>query len=291
MLKVKNIYKSFNDNLVLENINLNFENNKIYGLIGINGAGKSSLFRTIIGIYKADKGEITLDDAIIYENEEIKRNIIYIPDENPYFNVKNIASLIEFYEAIYGKKDEEIFNKLQKLFTIDINKPLSTYSKGMKKQGYLFATLCFKPRILLLDETFEGIDPVIRIKIKKMLIEYVEDEEVTLIISSHNINDLENLCDEIIMLKDKSIYEEAFQNSSSLFKIQCAYKEKLDFQSTDLVKIIKVSKLGSVNHLEVQGNKEDIENYFQSMSPLIFDIIPFTTEEIFILNAEEGNYE
>lgn len=160
---------------------------------------------------------------IIYENENIKKDIFYIPDENPYFNVKTIKQLIEFYSAIYGPKDEELFDKLKKLFTIDITAPISSYSKGMKKQGYLFAILCFKPKLLLLDETFEGIDSVIRVKIKKMLIEYIDDNNITIIISSHNINDLDSLCDEIIMLKDKEVFEKAFEKKEELFKIQCAF--------------------------------------------------------------------
>lgn len=291
MLEIKSLSKSFDDYLALKDINLKFEENKIYGLIGINGAGKSTLFRTIAGIYKPEQGDALFEDISIYENEEAKKNIFYIPDENPYFNVKTINELIGFYSAIYGPKDEEIFNKLKGLFTIDINAPLSSYSKGMKKQGYLFATLCFKPKLLLLDETFEGIDPVIRVKIKKMLIEYVEDENVTVIISSHNINDLDSLCDEIIMLKDKEVFEKAFEKKDELFKIQCAFKNELIFDSTDKIKILKITKLGSVYHFEVSGEMSNIKEYFSKKDPIIFDIIPFSTEEIFIFNAEEGTYE
>lgn len=291
MLQIKNLYKSFDENMVLENINLDFEEQKIYGLIGINGAGKSTLFRTMVGIYKGDKGDVYLDSKTVYENINAKKQIFYVPDENPYFNVRSVSDLIEFYETIYGKKDEGIFNKMKELFTIDINAPISSYSKGMKKQGFLFATLCFKPKYLLLDETFEGIDPVIRVKIKKFLMEYVEDEDITIIISSHNINDLDNLCDEIIMLKDRSVFERAFQKRDELFKIQCAFRDDINIESTETVKILKETRLASVRHLEVIGDIEEIQKYFQGLDPIIFDIIPFTTEEIFIFNAEEGNYE
>lgn len=291
MLQVNNLYKSFHNNLILENINLSFEEHKIYGLIGINGAGKSTLLRSIVGVYNLDKGEVLLDDENIYENIKAKKEIFYVPDENPYFNVKTVMNLIEFYETIYGEKDEEIFNKMRKLFTLDINAPISSFSKGMKKQGFLFATLCFKPKYLLLDETFEGIDPVIRVKMKKFLMEYVEDENTTIIITSHNINDLDSLCDQIIMLKDKNVYEKAFDKREELFKIQCAFKDDISIISSNTVNILKETKIGSVHHYEVTGEIEEINKFFQMHNPIIYDVIPFTTEEIFIFNAEEGNYE
>ncbi|MFV0504953.1 MAG: ATP-binding cassette domain-containing protein [Lachnospirales bacterium] len=291
MLELINVNKSYNTHKVLDNINLKFDTGKIYGIIGINGAGKSTLFRLIMGIYKEDSGSILLDDNDIYENPMVKKNILYIPDENPFFNVNTIAQLISYLENFYGKMDKEIFEKLKNTFTIDINAPLKSFSKGMKKQGYLFAMLCFKPKYLLLDETFEGIDPVIRVKIKKFLIEYIEDEKVSIIISSHSINELNNLCDEIIMMKGSQVLETAFDEKEELFKVQCAFTDEVNFENTDYFTILSSKKIGSVYHLKIKGGIENIENYFNAMSPIIFDMIPLTTEEIFILNAEEGNYE
>ncbi len=205
MLEVKNLVKKFDEKVVLANINYSFENGKIYGLVGINGAGKSTLLRTMAGIYKGTTGEVTYNSENVYDSKVAKANIFYLPDETYSIIQPTIEKYIVFYEKIYGKRRQERYEKLKEFFDLDINAKIVKFSKGMKKQALLFIFLCFDMEYLLLDETFEGIDPVIKSKITRLLLEEVESRGLTLIISSHNINELETMCDEILLLNKNKL--------------------------------------------------------------------------------------
>ncbi len=290
MLKVENLVKKFDDKIILDNVSYEFEKGKIYGLIGINGAGKSTLLRTMAGIYKATDGFVTYDGEDIYDSVKGKSKVFYIVDENPPLVEKTIEKYIKFFESAYGKRNEERYEKLKEFFKLDTNANITKFSKGMKKQAFLFINLCFDMDYLLLDETFEGIDPVIRVKIKKLLLEEVEERNIALIISSHNINELESICDNILMLNNSKL-ENNDDERENMFKVQVAYKCEVHFENSVGVEIIKVEQKGSVYSLIVKGDMETINEYFESLNPAIYDIFSLSAEEIMVYKVEEGAYE
>ncbi len=290
MLKVQNLVKKFDDKVILDGINYEFEKGKIYGLIGINGAGKSTLLRTMAGIYKATEGVVTFDGEDIYDSEKGKSKVFYIVDENPPLIEKTIEKYIKFFESVYGKRNKFRYEKLKEFFKLDTNANITKFSKGMKKQAFLFINLCFDMDYLLLDETFEGIDPVIRVKIKKMLLEEVEERNIALIISSHNINELESICDNILMLNNSKL-ENNDAERENMFKVQVAIKSDLNFENTKEVEFVKVEKKGSIYSLIVKGDIECINEYFEKLDPAIYDVFSLSAEEIMVLKVEEGAYE
>ncbi|MFV0518728.1 MAG: ABC transporter ATP-binding protein [Lachnospirales bacterium] len=289
MLVVKNLVKKFGEKEVLNNINYTFERGKVYGLIGINGAGKSTLLRIMAGIYKATSGVVAYNGYDIYDSEEAKKNIFYIVDENPPLVEDTIKKYILFFEAIYGKKNEERYEKLKNFFEFNEDDKISKFSKGMKKQAFLFINLCFDMEYLLLDEAFEGIDPVIRVKLKKLLLEEVEERGITLIISSHNINELENICDNIIMLNNNKL-EDNNEERFNMFKIQVAFKDEVDFSPKDF-EILKIDQKGSVYTIIAKGDLDYINQYFNSLNPPIYDVFSLSAEEVMVYKVEEGKYE
>ncbi len=287
MIKVSNLTKSFDSNLILENINIAFEKSKIYGLLGTNGAGKSTLLRTISGIYKPNVGEVTLDDKNVFENTTAKREIFYIPDENIFLPRKTIDSNVSYYKTIYKNFDQNVFDKLQELFNLDIKKDIRRFSKGMKKQAILLISLSFTPKYIILDETFDGLDPLIRLKVKKFLIALVEEKELCIIVSTHSISDIEHLADEIIIVNNKSIlYKKTQENENDRFlKVQICFKEETDLQSLNL-NIKKATTIGSINTIVFENTYEEIEKVITPLEPIIFEVCNLTLEEIFTYEVE-----
>ncbi len=284
MLKVTNLCKSFETDDILSDFNLTFEQGKIYGLLGTNGAGKSTFLRTISGIYNASKGEVTLNGENIYENVQAKNSIFYIPDENTFLPEKTITKNINFYKSLYNSFDNNVFEKLKEVFKLDLNKDIKSFSKGMKKQALLMISLCFTPNYIILDETFDGLDPLIRIKVKKLLIELVESKNLCIIISTHNISDIENLIDELIIINNKELILNDLSTETYL-KVQLAFSNEVDIHNLGLT-IKTYSKLGSVHTLICKNTEEEIKNAINPLNPLVFDIYPLSKEELFITEVE-----
>ncbi len=290
MLEVKSLVKKFDEKTVLDDINYRFEKGKIYGLVGINGAGKSTLLRVMAGIYNSTSGAVTYRGENVYDSKVAKANIFYFPDENYAILQPTIEKYILFYEKIYGERNKERYEKLKEFFDLDIDEKISRFSKGMKKQALLFIYLCFDMEYLFLDETFDGIDPVIKSKITRLLLEEVETRAVTLIISSHNINELETMCDEILLINNNKL-ENNDSELENMFKVQVGFKEQTSFTSSDKVIILKTEQRGSVYSLIVSGELEDINEYFDNLNPAILDVFCLSAEEMMIYKVEIGKYE
>ncbi len=290
MLEVRGLVKKFDEKLVLDNINYSFEKGKIYGLVGINGAGKSTLLRTMAGIYKGTIGEVVYNNENVYDSKIAKANIFYFPDENFTLLQPTIEKYIEFFEAIYGKRNSERYEKLKEFFNLDIEGKISKFSKGMKKQAFLFINLCFDMEYLLLDETFEGIDPVIKSKITRLLLEEVEERGITLIISSHNINELETICDEILLLNNNKLENNEIERAN-MYKVQVGFREQTSFVGNERVKILKTEQRGSVYNLIVSGDLDEVNEYFENLNPAILDVFSLSAEEMMIYKVEAGKYE
>ncbi len=286
MIEFKNMYKNFGSYTVLEDINFTLEEGKIYGIVGINGAGKSTLIRHIAGVYKCDSGEVLYNGKPIYDNVEAKREIIFLSDSPYFFHNSNINSMKKYLSTYYDF-DNELFERLHKVFNLDLNTSINKFSKGMKKQSELLLGLCCKPKVILLDETFDGLDPLITAKTKALLIDIVDEIGVTILISSHNLIGLDSLCDSIFLLDKNSLRLQKDEHDiKSLFKIQlyfkdCAHSDIIENLKANL-DVLDVKEIGSILNVIIRGVSEEINTTINSLHPTIFDILEFTFEERFI---------
>lgn len=290
MLKINNISKSFKDKKVLDNLSLVVNDSSIFGLVGVNGAGKSTLLRCVSGIYKSDEGNVELDGVDTFLNEDIRRDIFFVSDDPFYPMSSNIRALKEFYSTYYVI-DEDVYYRVLKEFKLDEDKPISSFSKGMKRQTLLLFALAIKPKLLLLDEAFDGLDPLVRVTLKKALYQYIEDNESTIIISSHNLKELEDICDSFGILENGKIstYGDLLESKSNINKYQLAFKKDIDESVFDQFDILHKSKEGSVYSLVIKGNKEEIIKQLKKLKPVILDTLNVNFEELFIYEHEGGN--
>lgn len=293
MILVNNITKSYGDLCALKNVNLNVNKGSIYGLIGSNGAGKTTLLKILSGIYKQDCGDVLIDDKSIFENINLKSRLVFIPD-NPYFFAQyTVNDMAKFYKEVYESFNDDRYEKLKEAFNIDIHKKISSLSKGMQRQVAFWLSLSIMPDILILDEPLDGLDPVMRQKVKNLIIQDVAEREMTVIISSHNLRELEDMCDHIGILHKGSIMiqKDLDDLKSDIHKIQVAFKEELPSEFFDNADIVYKEERGSIILFVVRGNKSSVIHHFKKYNPLILDILPLTLEEIFIYEMGDVGYE
>ena len=290
MLKINNVSKSFKDKKVLDELSLEIKDSSIFGLVGVNGAGKSTLLRCVSGIYKADSGNVELNGVDTFENEEIRKDIFFVSDDPYYPMTANIKTLKEFYSSYY-QIDEEVYEKVLKSFKLEENQPISSFSKGMKRQTMLLFALSIKPKLLLLDEAFDGLDPLVRLNLKKSLYEYIEDNDSTIIISSHNLKELEDVCDSYGILENGKVntYGDLLESKSNINKYQLAFKKDIDEKVFDEFDILHKHKEGSIYTLVIKGNKEEVLKKLKKLKPVILDSLTVNFEELFIYEYEGGN--
>lgn len=293
MIETRNISKSYEDLEVLKNVNINVMKGSIYGLIGSNGAGKTTLLKILAGIYRQDKGELSIDSEKVFENIDIKTRIVFIPDNLQSMAQYTIKDMAKLYKRIYKSWDEDRFRKLQNVFDIDVNKKIQRLSKGMQRQVAFWLAISIVPDVLILDEPLDGLDPVMRQKVKNLIIQDVAEREMTVLISSHNLRELEDLCDYIgILHKGNLILEKELDDlKSDVHKIQAAFKEDVSEEFLRNVKVLYEEKRGSVKLFIVRGNREEIIDEFTKNNPVILDILPLTLEEIFIYEMGDIGYE
>lgn len=287
MLNIVNLHKNFSDKDVLNGINLEIKEGSIFGLVGINGAGKSTLLRCIAGIYEPDYGWVLLNDANTLKVANIRKDILYVSDD-PYFPTNStIRTLKEYYETFY-ELDEEEYYKYLNLFKLDEYKQISNFSKGMRRQTSLLFALAIKPKLLLLDECFDGLDPLVRLTFKKALVDLLEDKKISVIISSHNLKELEDICDSYGILADGIIQTsgDLLSDKDNIVKFQLAYdceKKKTEFKKLNLV---SYKQEGKIINLVVKGNIEEARKIIKETKPLIMEELPCNFEELFIYEVE-----
>ena len=285
MLKVDNLNKNFKNFEVLKNININAESSQIYGLIGSNGCGKTTLLKHIIQVYKQDTGEIYFDKMQVNENSDVMKDFYYVQDDLffPYQHTLNM--LFNYERLLYPNMSKEKFDKLVEFFNLDKNKNLNRLSKGQRKQVAFFLAMSANPKVLLLDEIVDGLDAVIRRKFWNVLIQDVMEREMTVIISSHDLKELDNICDKVgIMHQGNIIKEEKLEDiKENIKRVQFAVDADFKPIESDLFKIIKTSKIGSVYFCVLKGNVEEFKKSLESeYNILVFDELPMNLEEIFI---------
>ncbi|SFE86435.1 ABC transporter ATP-binding protein [Alteribacillus iranensis] len=294
MIEAKSVTKKFHNETAVRNINITVKRGSIYGLLGSNGAGKTTLLKMMAGIYRPETGTISIEDVPVFENVFIKKKVCYIPDTLYFFPQNTIAQMAEYYQNIYSEWDASRFNTLKRVFQIDTDRKIHKLSKGMQRQVAFWLALSCMPSVLILDEPIDGLDPVMRQKIKNVLFQDVADREMTVIISSHNLREIEDICDHIgIMHQGELIVEKELDDlKADTHKIQVAFKSELQEKHiVDQLEVVHQEKRGSVSVLIVKGEESNIKRIVRSEKPFVFDILPLTLEEMFIYEMGEVGYE
>ena len=292
MISANNVTMRFENFEALKNLNCNIPSGCIYGLVGSNGAGKSTFLRLISGVYKPECGEITIDGDPVYENPIAKNKIVYIPDELYFLPQSNMNKMADFYKAIYPQFSYERYLNLTNTFKLDPTANLNTFSKGMKRQAATILGLSTMPQYLFFDETFDGLDPFKRGYIKRLIAEDVKSRGATAIITSHSLRELEDTCDQLALLhKGGIVFESDIQNlKTSLFKVQLAFDHEYSRDSFSGIEMISYTQSGSVANFIVRGDREEVKAKLGRMNPMFIDILPLGLEEVFIYEMEALGY-
>jgi hypothetical protein len=293
MIEVKGLTKHFNNVTAIDHIDANIKEGQVFGLIGTNGAGKSTFLKLACGILKPDEGSIIVDNEEVFENSRVKENIFYISDDQYYFPNVNADDMMTFYKEVYRNADKSMFDKLIKGFELPRNRKVNTFSKGMKKQLSIILGLSSRTKYLYCDETFDGLDPVVRQAVKSLLAECIEDRGLTPIIASHNLRELEDICDHVGLLHKGGILfsKDIDDMKLSIHKIQLIFPEHVSLEDIKNIDILHSRKLGSVYTLTVRGEKEEVEQKLKEYNLDFFEIIPLSLEEIFISETEVKGYD
>lgn len=292
MIEIKNLRKSFDGTVdVLKDLTSSIPDNVIYGLVGANGSGKSTLLRCINSIYKADAGEILIDGEFSYDNEEIKKEMVFVPDDLFFYPGYSLYDTAKFYQSMYEKFDIEfVFDTARKL-KLDIEKSVNTLSKGMRRQCAIICALATNAKYIFFDETFDGIDPVVRQYFKKLIARQMTKQDTTIIMTSHNLRELEDICDNLGLINDKKIIFESDIDTlkTDMLKVQISLKGEMDEDTFKDLDVLYYKKVGRVATLIVKDAKKS-KKYLESLKPIILDYLPLTLEEIFIYQMEVMGY-
>ena len=295
MIEVSNVVKEFDGFRALDGTTLHVGKGDIYGLVGPNGAGKSTIIRHITGVYKQDAGTVLIDGMPVFENPAVKEKFAYIPDELFYFMQADTMEMKRFYQGIYPKFDEKLFEKMRKFFpNIDTKRSIRRLSKGMQKQVAFWLAICCRPEILILDEPVDGLDPVMRRQIWSIIMADVSEHETTVFVSSHNLRELEDICDHVGLLYKGGILlsKELEEMKYHIHKVQCVFQNAGDEEEIlAKLEVLQHEKRGSVMSIVARGTKQEILMTIQEKNPLLAEILPLTLEEIFISETEVAGYE
>jgi ABC-2 type transport system ATP-binding protein len=285
MISVVGVEKRFGDFVALRSIDFEILDGFIYGLVGINGAGKSTLLRTISGIYRPSLGEVTYDGEKIFDNPSAKRRVVFVPDELYLPSAKNMKAMALEYKLLYGRFNNEKFERLAVAFELDIKKPFNSFSKGMKRQAATILALSVEPDYIFFDETFDGLDPFKRAYIKRLISEEVKSRGMTAIITSHSLKELEDICDKLAVLDKGGLVFDCDVGKISIgaTKVQIALDGDFDRDSFRGLDIAAFSKRGSVATLVVRGDSAEIEKTLSEMNPKLLELLPLSLEEAFSL--------
>lgn len=293
MIEVKGVSKTFDQIQALTQVSANIQKGSIFGLIGSNGAGKSTFLRLLAGIYRPDAGEIRIDGQPVYENEALKQKIFYISDDQFFFPNSNMEEMAQYFAMMYDNFSFEKFRELTDLFRLDSRRKLNTFSKGMQKQVHIILALSCQPEYLFCDETFDGLDPVMRQAVKRLLADAVIEYQLTPIIASHNLRELEDICDHIGLLHQGGVIfeRELDRLQSDIHKVQCAFAAPKTPEDFADLNVITADQQGSLSILVVRGDSARTEACIKAMEPLYYELLPLTLEEIFITEMEVLGYD
>lgn len=293
MIKICNLTKKFDDFTALDNLNMHVPRGSVYGLVGPNGAGKTTVIKHIAGVMMQNEGDVFVSDNKIFENVDVKQKIVYIPDDVFFFPSYTIKDMKNFYKSVYPLWNEARFNHLAEVFDIDIGRRVQRLSKGMQKQVAFWLGICTMPELMILDEPVDGLDPVMRRKVWSLILQDVAERGTTVLISSHNLRELEDVCDHVgIMHQGKVVLEKRLDDiKSDVHKLQVAFNGEISDELVRELAPMHSSKYGSVTLMIIRGTREHIIETVSKYSPVLLDILPLTLEEIFIYELGGLGYE
>lgn len=294
MIEINNISKSFEDILAVDRVSVRMKEGTVFGLIGTNGAGKSTVLRMTAGVLKADEGSIMVDEQPVYDNVEVKKKVFFIADEPYFFANADAKEMERYFSAVYkGFRKEEFYSCLDN-FGLDSTRKINTFSKGMKKQLALLCGICSGAKYLLCDETFDGLDPVMRQGVKSLFAREMENRGLTPVVASHNLRELEDICDHVGLLHKGGVLlsKDLEDMKCNIQKVQCVFKETVDeAEALKALNIVKEEKRGSLYTLTVRGGREEIITHFSMVNTVFFEVLPLSLEEIFISETEVAGYD
>ena len=293
MIEMKGVSKKFDQIQALTQVSGVIREGSVFGLVGTNGAGKSTCLRIMAGILKADEGSMLVDGQEVFENEEMKKEIFFISDDQYYFSNATPKEMMEYYRMFYPCFDEKRFEELIKKFGLDMRRRLNTFSKGVKKQVSVLLGICANTKYLLCDETFDGLDPVMRQAVKSIFAMEIMNRDFTPIIASHNLRELEDICDHVGLLHKGGILlsKDLEEMKSNIQKVQCVVSEEGKMELYKELEILQTEQRGSLLTLTVRGERKKTEEVIKGKNPVFYEILPLTLEEIFISETEVVGYD
>lgn len=293
MITVNNVTKKFGDFTAIENMSFKVEKGSIYGLVGYNGAGKTTLLKTIAGIYRPENGETLIDGVDTFKNADIRKKMFLVPDDIYFEAYSTIKKMAYFYSVYYPDFSFETLDKLCSVFGLDKNAKLNSFSKGMQRQAEMILGMSTMPEVLLLDESFDGLDPAKRNVMNNMIVDYVAEKNASVIISTHNLHEISDICDHVALINGKKIALDCsvddVSNDRCKFRVVFAQDKAEDDFSTFNIKSIKLD--GKLVTLSLQGTEAENEAKLKEMSPLLIEKYPLTLEEIFLEEMEGSDYD
>ena len=294
MIEIKNIAKSFGGLKAVDNISATIGEGHVFGLIGTNGAGKSTLLRLVCGVLKADSGSVTVDGDEVYDNPAAKAKLFYISDEQYFYKNGTPKDMLRLYQAFYPRFDGGKWGILTEKFGLDINRKINTFSKGMKKQLSVICGVCAGTKYLVCDETFDGLDPVMRQAVKSLFAREMEERGLTPIIASHNLRELEDICEYVGLLhKGGILFEKDLDEMKlNIHKVQCVIKEEavLELIKRNL-EVVTMENRGALYTLTARGSREKVEEFMEQLNLVFYELLPLSLEEIFISETEVKGYD
>ena len=293
MIKIESATKYFGDVCSLNQITLRIPDGSIFGLIGSNGSGKSTLLRAMSGIFSLEKGSIVYDGFNIWENTEQKAKLVYLSDEPYFLPHSSIEDMRNLFCSLYPTFDNVKFDRLLSLFGLPLRRKINTFSKGMQKQTSVLLGLSVRPKYLFCDETFDGLDPVMRHLVKRILMEDIAERGTTVVIASHNLRELEDICDHVALLhKGRLLFQRELDDMKlSIQKIQAVFTEEDAEEKLRELPLLNLDRRGSMFTIVARGTRDEWETRLQAMHPQFYECIPLTLEEIFIAEMEENGYD
>ncbi len=293
MIEAKELTKSFEKFIALDKVSCQIPDGCIYGMVGSNGAGKSTFLRVLAGIYKADGGSITVDGQSVWENFEIKNQMMFVPDDLYFLPGATIQRMAAFYKKMYQNFDDARYETLVSAFGLPQKKSIHNFSKGMKRQTAILLALSCRPKIMLFDETFDGLDPMMRKLVKSYICNDVAEYGATVIVTSHSLRELEDTCDQLVLLHkgDVVLESQVSDLKTGVSKVQIAFAHDYDQSLFNDLDVVSFEKNGSVANVIVRGNRQEIETGLWAKNPLICEVLPLTLEEVFLYEMTSLGYD
>ena len=294
MIDIRNLTKRFGKITAVTDVSIQIEDHQVFGLVGTNGAGKSTLLRMVSGILRQDAGSIEVSGQPVYDNPQVRQDIFFIPDDPYFFRNGSAEDMKNFYRTVYPDFDPDRFDRLLRDFSLDPRRRIQNYSRGMKKQLAVLCGLCSNARYLLCDETFDGLDPVMRQAVKSIFANDMDERGLTPVISSHNLRELEDICDHVGLLHGGGLLlsRDLASMKLGLQKVQCVFSDQADAEKAlSGLELLNHDIRGRLHTLTIRASREEILSRFDSLDMIFFELLPLTLEEIFISETEVIGYD